>query len=156
FAGGQVKSVAYGQWVITDPSGEYTLYTPIPQPFPRDAKLPTTLRVNNLLQSAFSVSLSAPLQDGQKAPAALIAAFAANGITLSNGATVSQVSGPAWVVTDPLAAGSLDQGEIYPLQGTTAASGTSKYGVFMPLTASWCDSNYAVYPFNNYGAPQLI
>jgi hypothetical protein len=153
--GDKVVVVPHGQWLITDAAAEYTIYTPIPQPFPTNAGALPDLRVNNLLQGAFSITLQNSLVGGSVSPD-LASQFSNNGITLSAAATVNQVipGESVWMVVDKGIGAGVDRGEIYPLWDT---SGTGQaFQVFLPMTGAWCDSRYAVYPSTNYGVPQLV
>jgi hypothetical protein len=151
-----ITPVPYGQWLITDPSGVYTIYAAIPQPFPKNAKPPAELYVNNLLESAFTTASVSPAVTPGPVPQALAAQLSLNGITLSASATVEQVAGGAvWIVLDKGTASGLDRGEFYPLKDTSSGSAT-RFQVFLPMTGAWCDSRYAVYPANNFGQPQLV
>ena len=158
--GGAITTVKYGQWLITDPSGEYTIYTPIPQPFPTDVGLPPELRVNNLLESPITVAISPGLSKGtvpQQVPVPLADQFLLNGITLSDKATVVQVAGGlSWIVLDTGISAGVDRGEIYPMRDNSAMGDATRFQVFMPMTEAWCDSRYAVFPTNNFGVPQLF
>ena len=151
---GKITTVPYGQWLITDPSGEYTIYTPIPQPFPTNVGLPSELWVNNLLESPITVAISLGLSKGtvpQQVPGPLADQFLLNGITLSDKATVVQVAGGlSWIVLDTGISAGADRGEIYPMRDNSAMADATSFQVFMPMTEAWCDS-----PIRGLSQPKL-